>query len=57
MRGTSGGSATAVPTEAAAVTSFTLPASQYSGRQSVHTSMKWVAPQAMMKTPKARIIQ
>ncbi len=56
-RGTSAGSTTAVATDAAAVSSFTSPANQYTGTQSVHTSMKWVAPQAMMKVPKARSIQ
>ncbi len=51
--GTSGGSAMAVSTEAAAVTTLTPPANQYWGFQRVQISMKWVAPQAAMKTPKA----
>ena len=56
-RGTSGGSSSAVATEANAVRAFRSPASQYVGVHSVHTSMKWVTPHAMMNRPKARNIQ
>jgi len=45
-----------VATDATAVTTLTPPASQYRGCHSVQISMKWVAPQATMKAPKARNI-
>src|SRR5713101_3719111 len=56
-RGTTRTSSAAVDKEARAVITFTPPEIQYSGSQSVTTSIKCVAPQAAMKVPKQTNIQ
>ena len=55
--GTRLGNAIAVTTDATAVTSFTSPASQYSGCHNTTISMKCVNPQATINVPNARNIQ
>ncbi len=46
----------AVPADAIAVTALTPPENQYAAFYKVHTSIKWVAPQKMIKAPNSQKI-